>query len=138
VLPAIQTASTSCAGRHGADSLRERVLRPDAASLTEQGLNAIGARYDRFDVNAREPTWEHPGEAIRRIRAALARDPVASLAPYAVILWDAGERSAATLPKKLTSSSSNHGSRSRGGIEASSSRATIWPRPRRGSRRGRS
>lgn len=99
VLPVIQPASGLCAG----DSARILYVNSeaplDATTGLAQGLQAIGVRYDRYDVNAASaglgngPGGGNPLDP-NRIWPAI---PIAALSAYSTIIWDVGDRSDVTL-----------------------------------------
>ena len=99
VLPAIQSASGLCAG----DSARILYVNSeapiDATPGIVQGLQAIGARFDRYDVNAASaglgngPGGGNPLDP-NRVWPAV---PIAALSAYSTIIWDVGDRSDVTL-----------------------------------------
>ncbi|HET9951223.1 MAG TPA: FlgD immunoglobulin-like domain containing protein [Candidatus Eisenbacteria bacterium] len=99
VLPAIQPASGLCPG----DSARILYVNSeapiDATPGVEKGLQAIGVRYDRYDVNAASlglgngPGGGNPLDP-NRIWPAV---PIAALSGYSTIVWDVGDRSDLTL-----------------------------------------
>ncbi|MBI4364619.1 MAG: hypothetical protein HY568_04245 [Candidatus Latescibacteria bacterium] len=99
VLPAIQAASQTCSGDVAPILYVDSYGGPDGGSPTDQSLVALGARYDRYDVNAPD------GLLGNGLGGAPAGDPVlwwpptsaATLGAYSGILWDVGDRSAATL-----------------------------------------
>ncbi|HEU4726105.1 MAG TPA: FlgD immunoglobulin-like domain containing protein, partial [Candidatus Eisenbacteria bacterium] len=99
VLPAVQTASGLCAG----DAARVLYVNSeaplDAATGIEQGLAAIGLRWDRYDVNAAAAGLRNGlggGDPLdpNRIWPAV---PMALLDDYSTIIWDVGERAFSTL-----------------------------------------
>jgi hypothetical protein len=99
VLPAIQAASGFCAG----DSARILYVNSEApidgTPGIAQGLAAIGARYDRYDVNAAASGLGNAlggGDPLdpNRVWPAV---PAGSLAAYSTIVWDVGDRSDVTL-----------------------------------------
>ena len=99
VLPAIQTASGLCADDTARVLYVNASAGPDAQTGITQSLTALGARYDRFDVNAatsglgNTPGGGNPSDPAHAWPAA----PLATLGQYKAIVWDVGDRSALTL-----------------------------------------
>jgi len=99
VLPAIQPASGICAG----DSARILYVNSEApvdgSPGLEQGLTALGLRFDRYDVNAAVSGLGNAlggGDPLDPTRIWPAT-PLAALSGYSTIVWDVGDRSNATL-----------------------------------------
>ncbi len=99
VLPAIQSASTMCAGNTANVLYVNDYLGVDGGTAMDQALTAVGLRFDRYDVNA--PTrglGNSPGGALPGDPARIWPGVSASaLGVYSGIIWDVGERSALTL-----------------------------------------
>jgi hypothetical protein len=99
VLPAIQSASGLCAG----DSARILYVNSgepiDGTPGIVQGFAAIGARFDRYDVNSALSGLGNglgggDPQSPNRIWPSV---PIAALSGYSTILWDVGDRSDVTL-----------------------------------------
>ena len=99
ILPAAQTASTTCPGDSARVLYVNAFAGPDAVTGIDQSLTAIGARYDRYDVNApanslgNSPGGAPPGDLVRHWPGV----PASALSSYSAIVWDVGDRSSATL-----------------------------------------
>ncbi len=99
VLPAIQAASGTCPG----DTARVLYVNgwagPDAATGVEQSLIAIGARYDRYDVNAAASgSGNGPGGSDPAAPGLhWPPVPIGTLGAYRAIVWDVGERASQTV-----------------------------------------
>ncbi|HET9250495.1 MAG TPA: FlgD immunoglobulin-like domain containing protein [Candidatus Eisenbacteria bacterium] len=99
VLPAIHAVSGGCPDDTARILYVNAVSGPDGSTPIEQSLVAIGARFDRFDVNApsaalgNTPGGGTPGQPGNQWPAA----PVATLGIYRAIVWDTGERTVQTL-----------------------------------------
>jgi hypothetical protein len=99
ILPAIQTASGQCPGDTARILYVNATSGPDLSTGIGQSLVVIGARYDRYDVNA-------PGSGIGNALGGGNPSnpgpvwpgvPLATLGIYKAILWDTGDRAAVTL-----------------------------------------
>jgi hypothetical protein len=99
VLPAIQTPSTLCSGDTARILYVNAWAGPDASTGVEQSLIAIGARYDRYDVNAAaQANGNTPGGGNPANPGPLwPATPLGTLGAYRAIVWDVGERSSETL-----------------------------------------
>ena len=99
VLPAIHSASAACVD----DTARVLYVNgwagPDAATGVDQSLVALGVRYDRFDINAAGfGAGNSPGGGpVGQPGSIWPAAPLGLLGTYRAIVWDTGERSAATL-----------------------------------------
>jgi len=99
VLPRVQGASGLCAGDTARVLYVNSVAPLDATTTLDASLQAMGMRYDRYDVNAPSlglgngPGGGNPADPNRIWPAA----PVGVLEAYSTILWDTGSRSSATL-----------------------------------------
>jgi hypothetical protein len=100
ILPGTYTPTGACP----TDSARVLYVNafagPDAATGVDQGLAALGVRYDRFDVNAASAGLGNtPGGGDPASNGVLWPGvSAASLATmYSAIIWDVGERSQLTL-----------------------------------------
>jgi FlgD Ig-like domain len=99
VLPAIHALSGGCPDDTARVLYVNAVSGPDGITPVEQSLTALGARFDRFDVNAPDaglgntPGGGTPGEPGNQWPAV----PLATLGVYRAIVWDVGERSVQTL-----------------------------------------
>jgi hypothetical protein len=102
ILPAVQAPSAFCAGDTARVLYVNSEAAPDKATSLEQSLQAMGMRYDRYDVNAASlglgngPGGGDPSEPTRVWPGVSA----GSLAAYSTIVWDVGTRSNATLTKQ--------------------------------------
>jgi hypothetical protein len=99
VLPAIQAPSPSCAGDTARILYVNAWAGPAAATGVEQSLIAIGARYDRYDVNAAyQANGNSPGGGDPANPGPVwPATPLGTLGAYRAIVWDVGERSSETL-----------------------------------------
>jgi hypothetical protein len=72
---------------------------PDLVSGVVQSLAAIGARFDRFDINAPElSAGNSPGGGSLGAGTAIwPAAPLGTLGAYRAIVWDVGDRNAVTL-----------------------------------------
>ena len=92
VLPAIQTASGLCPDDTARILYVNASAGPDAQTGIAQSLTALGARYDRFDVNAvssglgNAPGGGDPSDPAHAWPAV----PLSTLGQYRAILWDEG------------------------------------------------
>ncbi|MGH7681740.1 MAG: FlgD immunoglobulin-like domain containing protein, partial [Candidatus Eiseniibacteriota bacterium] len=99
ILPATQTGSGFCADDTARILYVNASAGPDAQTGITQSLTALGARYDRFDVNApasglgNAPGGGNPSDPAHAWPAV----SLATLAQYKAILWDVGDRSVLTL-----------------------------------------
>jgi FlgD Ig-like domain len=99
VLPKIFTSSAGCPDDTARILYVNAFAGPDAQTGTDTGLTAIGARYDRFDINSagsalgNSPGGGDPADPAHAWPAV----PLATLGIYKTILWDVGERSSGTL-----------------------------------------
>jgi len=99
ILPAIQAGSGPCPDDTARILYVNATSGPDLPTGIGQSLAALGARYDRYDVNA-------PGSGIGNAPGGgnpanpgpvWPAVPLATLGIYKAILWDTGDRAAATL-----------------------------------------
>jgi hypothetical protein len=102
VLPRVQAPSGLCAG-DTARLLYVNAEAPlDATTGWEAGLQALGMRYDRYDVNAavsglgNGPGGGNPLDPTRVWPAV----PLGLLGAYSTIVWDVGARTSATLTEQ--------------------------------------
>ena len=99
VLPAIHSVSGGCPDDTARILYVNAVSGPDGTTPIEQSLAALGARFDRFDVNApgdalgNTPGGGNPGQPGNQWPAV----PLATLGVYRAIVWDVGERAVQTL-----------------------------------------
>jgi len=99
VLPRVQGASAFCAGDTARVLYVNSAAPLDVTTTVDASLQAMGMRYDRYDVNAASlglgngPGGGDPSSPNRIWPAA----PIGVLAAYSTIVWDAGTRSSATL-----------------------------------------
>lgn len=99
ILPGIQAASGSCPNDTARILYVNGISGPDAVTGISQSLGAIGARYDRFDINAPQysegnsPGGGDPADLTRAWPAV----SLATLGIYQTIVWDVGDRAAQTL-----------------------------------------
>ncbi len=99
ILPGIHATSGGCPDDTARILYVNALAGPDATTGVDVSLNAIGARYDRFDVNAPElgagntPGGGDPGDPAHAWPAA----SLATLGIYKAIVWDVGDRSTNTL-----------------------------------------
>lgn len=99
VLPAIHTPTSLCADDSARVLYVNAYAGPEAATGVDQSLTALGIRYDRYDVNAaasgfgNTPGGGDPGTPGPIWPGVSATD----LRSYRAIVWDVGERAAATL-----------------------------------------
>lgn len=99
VLPAIQTGSGLCPDDTARILYVNATAGPDAQTGIGQSLTALGARFDRFDVNdatsggGNTPGGGNPADPAHAWPAV----PLATLGVYKAILWDTGDRAALTL-----------------------------------------
>ncbi|MEK7314616.1 MAG: FlgD immunoglobulin-like domain containing protein [Candidatus Eisenbacteria bacterium] len=102
VLPAIQAASGLCAGDTARILYVNSEAPLDGAPGLEQGLTALGLRFDRYDVNTAAtglgngPGGGNPLDPNRIWPTA----PLSVLSSYSTIIWDVGERSSTTLTEQ--------------------------------------
>ncbi|HSQ59720.1 MAG TPA: hypothetical protein VLT84_04730, partial [Acidobacteriota bacterium] len=102
VLPLVQSPSGLCAGDTARILYVNSEAAHDAATGWAQGLQALGMRYDRYDVNAavsglgNGPGGGDPSDATRLWPAV----PLGLLGAYSTIVWDVGSRSNATLSEQ--------------------------------------
>lgn len=102
ILPAIQTPSGLCAGDTARVLYVNSEAPHDATTGVEQGLQAMGMRYDRYDVNGAPlglgngPGGGNPADPTRIWPAA----PLGVLGAYSTIVWDVGIRTSATLSQE--------------------------------------
>lgn len=95
ILPATQAGSGLCPDDTARVLYVNATAGPDAVTGIAQSLAAIGARFDKFDVN--EPgagNGNTPGGGDPGGWPAI---PLASLGVYKAIVWDTGDRAALTL-----------------------------------------
>ena len=99
ILPAIQTSSGLCPDDTARILYVNATSGPDLPTGIGQSLAALGARFDRYDVNA-------PGSGVGNAPGGgnpsnpgpvWPAVPLATLGIYKAILWDTGDRSAVTL-----------------------------------------
>lgn len=98
VLPAMQAGSGLCPDDTARILYVNATAGPDAVTGIAQSLAAIGARFDKFDVN--EPgagSGNTPGGGDAGDPNAWPAIPLASLGVYGAIVWDTGDRAALTL-----------------------------------------
>jgi hypothetical protein len=94
VLPGVYATSGACPD----DTARVLYVNgwggPDLASGVAQSLAAIGARFDRFDINAPElAAGNSPGGgSLGSSTAIWPAAPLGTLGAYRAIVWDVGER----------------------------------------------
>jgi len=99
ILPAIQSASGSCAGNTANVLYVNDDEGVDGGAAMTQALTALGLRFDRYDVNApssglgNAPGGSPAGDPIRIWPGVSA----STLGVYNAIVWDVGDRSASTL-----------------------------------------
>jgi len=99
VLPAIQSASGTCAGNTANVLYVNAYAGVDPSPSMDQTLSALGLRYDRYDMNAPTSAMGNaigggpPNDPIRYWPGV----PVGSLGVYSAIIWDVGTRSSLTL-----------------------------------------
>ena len=99
VLPAIQSASGTCAGNTANVLYVNAYAGVDPSPSMDQSLTALGLRYDRYDVNAPTSSLGNaiggapPNDPLRYWPGV----PVGSLGVYSAIVWDVGTRSSLTL-----------------------------------------
>jgi flagellar hook capping protein FlgD len=99
ILPAIQPTSGPCPDDTARILYVNATSGPDLQTGIGQSLAAIGARFDRFDVNA---PASGAGNALGGGNPANPGPvwpavPLATLGIYKAIVWDTGDRAAATL-----------------------------------------
>jgi hypothetical protein len=99
ILPGVYTTSGACPD----DTARVLYVNgwggPDLTSGVAQSLTAIGARFDRFDVNAPQVAAGNSpgGGAVGSGTAIWPAAPLGVLGAYRAIIWDVGDRNAVTL-----------------------------------------
>lgn len=99
ILPAVQTASGTCTGDTARILYVNATSGPDLQTGIGLSLAAIGARFDRFDINdpgsasGNTPGGGNPSNPGPVWPAV----PLATLGMYRAILWDTGDRAAVTL-----------------------------------------
>jgi hypothetical protein len=99
VLPAIQASSGPCPDDSARILYVNATSGPDLPTGIGQSLIALGARYDRYDVNApgsgngNTPGGGNPSNPGPLWPAV----PLGTLGVYKAILWDTGDRAAVTL-----------------------------------------
>jgi hypothetical protein len=99
ILPGVYTTSGACPD----DTARVLYVNgwggPDLTSGVAQSLTAIGARFDRFDVNAPQlAAGNSPGGGTVGSGTAIwPAAPLGVLGAYRAIIWDVGDRNAVTL-----------------------------------------
>jgi hypothetical protein len=99
ILPAVQAGSGLCPDDTARILYVNASAGPDAPTGIGQSLAALGARFDRFDVNeaasgiGNTPGGGDPGNPA----GAWPAVPLATLGVYKAIIWDAGDRSVLTL-----------------------------------------
>jgi hypothetical protein len=99
ILPAIHATSGGCPDDTARILYVNAVSGPDGATPISQSLTALGARFDRFDVNASDavlgntPGGGTPGQPGNQWPGV----PLGTLGTYRAIVWDTGERSTQTL-----------------------------------------
>jgi len=99
ILPAIQATSGSCPDDTARILYVNSSASPDVATGISQSLTAIGARFDRFDINnadaglGNSPGGGDPTDPTHAWPAV----PLATLGIYRAIIWDVGDRAANTL-----------------------------------------
>jgi hypothetical protein len=99
VLPAIQSASGSCAGNTANVLYVNAFAGVDDGPSMDQSFSALGLRFDTYDVNGplsslgNAPGGSPAGDPIRHWPGVTA----AALGVYSAIVWDVGDRSSATL-----------------------------------------
>ena len=99
ILPAVQTASGLCPDDTARILYVNATAGPDAATGIAQSLTALGARFDRFDINeaasggGNTPGGGDPADPAHAWPAV----PLATLGVYKTIIWDTGDRAALTL-----------------------------------------
>jgi hypothetical protein len=99
VLPAIQSASGSCAGNTANVLYVNAYEGAEGSVAMTQALTSLGLRFDRYDVNS--PTnslgnalgGSPPGDPIRHWPGVSA----SALGVYSAIVWDVGDRASSTL-----------------------------------------
>jgi len=99
ILPGVYATSGACPD----DTARVLYVNswggPDLSSGVAQSLAAIGARFDRFDVNAPQlAAGNSPGGGSAGSGTAIwPAAPLGVLGAYRAIVWDVGDRNAVTL-----------------------------------------
>jgi hypothetical protein len=99
VLPAVHATTGGCPDDSARILYVNAVSGPDGATPVEQSLAAIGARFDRFDVNAPEAALGNtPGGGVfGQPGTQWPAVPLGTLGTYRAIVWDVGDRSVQTL-----------------------------------------
>jgi len=99
ILPAIQATSGSCPDDTARILYVNSSASADVATGISQSLTSIGARFDRFDINAADqgagnsPGGGDPSDPTHAWPAV----PLGTLGIYRAIVWDVGDRAANTL-----------------------------------------
>jgi len=99
ILPAIHTPTALCADDSARVLYVNAYAGPEAVTGVDQSLMALGLRYDRYDVNAAPSGFGNtPGGGDPGTPGPVWPGVTATgLRSYRAIVWDVGERSAATL-----------------------------------------
>jgi len=98
VLPAIQSPSGTCAGDTAKVLYVNAFTGPDGGASMDQGLTALGLRFDRYDVNAPDNSLGNsPGGGTPGPTRTWPETSAATLGMYSAIIWDVGERASSTL-----------------------------------------
>jgi hypothetical protein len=99
ILPAIQSASGSCAGNTANVLYVNAYAGVDDGPSMDQSFTSLGLRFDSYDVNApgsglaNAPGGSPPGDPLRHWPGVTA----SALGVYSAIVWDIGDRSSLTL-----------------------------------------
>ena len=99
ILPAIHTPTSLCADDSARVLYVNAYAGPEAVTGVDLSLVALGLRYDRYDVNAAASAFGNtPGGGDPGSPGPVWPGATASnLRSYRAIIWDVGERTAATL-----------------------------------------